>query len=614
MIFAEFQDVSFFNSWLSRMFAATWQGGLFLVVAFAICGYWKSLPAVTRCWIWRLAYAKFLLILLFGCLINIPVLPNRTAQSNKSASHAEPLNMTHAPAVVAMSTSPLGGNSASDIIADRNGESTASSEKTVSAKNIEQKSLSWLPWLFGAWLAICLSNLVFVFVQYFRATKFAREGLPVGHGGFLHEYQKLCYRLRIRNKPPVRISRRVGSPMLVGAIRPVILLPESVIRSCDNDELKLILAHELAHAKRRDLLWNWLPTIVKSIFFFHPLVWLAQSRFGLDQEIACDYLALTSSQGRNSTYGNTLIKLASNHSNDRIPRLAAIGVASSFKTLRKRITEMGEYSKQQSQGIKWLSVALLIGGLIAAAPIDLVAQKETTKQEKNKTKVKKKAKDTGLDTLPEETRNETKIKKTEKLLKKDPKSPLTKSDSKKKVSNLSVSVSEDGVTRSLRVKSRTNGTVEIAFTKEEDGDKKIQKYVLGDFEKLAEKNKEAYDFYKEHVGDAKVKNKASSSSDLLGQLGKKGFQGLPKKGQFNSDQSGNSSSQSSSSSAWESSATISRNGVTKTTRDSGVTGTGAVGGGNPQMVIDQINKMIDKTDDPKMKDQLRKMIQMIKNR
>jgi beta-lactamase regulating signal transducer with metallopeptidase domain len=66
-----------------------------------------------------------------------------------------------------------------------------------------------------------------------------------------------------------------GSPWLEGIHAPAIIFPRSLLAACSRRELRLMLAHELAHLKRRDLQWGWLATAAHALFFFHPLVWIA---------------------------------------------------------------------------------------------------------------------------------------------------------------------------------------------------------------------------------------------------------------------------------------------------------------------------------------------------
>lgn len=605
ILFSGLLNGPFVEGWLTRMLTASWQGGLFLMLAFLICGCWKSLPAATRCWVWRLAYAKFVLVLFFGCFVNIPLIPVNVANNeNISADNFERIAPERSQAT--SPSIPMIGkadaiNTSSETATDPS--YPAQSPASVSAE--DSVSSKWvLALLFIVWLTVCVVSSILVLVQYFKTTCLAREGATIKHAGFLRQYQQLCHRLKLRRPPRVLMSQFSGSPMLVGSFNPVIVLPEKVVRSCDVEELKMILAHELAHAKRLDLLWNWLPTIVRSCFFFHPLVWLAQSRFSLDQEVACDYLALTTTNGRNSTYGNTLIKLASRSSSQQIPRLAAIGVASSFKTLRKRITEMSSFSKQKSRGVKMLSTCVLIAGVLAAAPIDLVAQKRViVKQEKSSKASESKS---------QESSKKLSAPKPGESKKNEPATKDAKPRKKQKPKNLSVSVSEGETTKSLEVKSRTNGMVDVVFTKLVKGNKNVKKYVLRDFEKLAQMNKEAYEFYKEHVESEQGENQSDAEAKIM-QLGNN-------KGQPKMKQPSNTLTQNSSGSSFESSTMTNINGVVKKTRNSGGTGGGADGfaggaaGASRALMMKQINELIDKTDDPNAKDALRRMIETINKR
>ena len=99
-------------------------------------------------------------------------------------------------------------------------------------------------------------------------------------------------RLGVRRLPQLRISSCVESPLLVGLWRPAIILPERVEEKFDEAELRLMIAHELAHLKRHDLAWNWLPTVAAWIFFYHPLVWLMIRRWSEAQEAACDEMLI----------------------------------------------------------------------------------------------------------------------------------------------------------------------------------------------------------------------------------------------------------------------------------------------------------------------------------
>ncbi|QEH37771.1 Regulatory protein BlaR1 [Aquisphaera giovannonii] len=119
-----------------------------------------------------------------------------------------------------------------------------------------------------------------------------RRGVrPVGEG-WERTLAKLRDRLGLRR--PVRLleSARVQVPMVVGWIRPVVLLPASALSGLPPDQLALILGHELAHIRRHDYLVNLAQSVIETLFFFHPAAWWLSSRIRAERENCCDDLAV----------------------------------------------------------------------------------------------------------------------------------------------------------------------------------------------------------------------------------------------------------------------------------------------------------------------------------
>ena len=80
--------------------------------------------------------------------------------------------------------------------------------------------------------------------------------------------------------------------MLLGILRPAIVIPAVTLNRLDPSERMMVFGHELAHVRRGDLFWNLLAALVRALFFFHPLVWFTERRLQLAQEIAADELAI----------------------------------------------------------------------------------------------------------------------------------------------------------------------------------------------------------------------------------------------------------------------------------------------------------------------------------
>jgi bla regulator protein blaR1 len=90
--------------------------------------------------------------------------------------------------------------------------------------------------------------------------------------------------------PSIRVlqSAIAQVPLVLGTLKPVIILPSSVLLQMSPTQLEMILMHELVHVRRCDYLVNWLQIVAESVFFFHPaLIWLGREIRRLREEI-CD--------------------------------------------------------------------------------------------------------------------------------------------------------------------------------------------------------------------------------------------------------------------------------------------------------------------------------------
>jgi TonB family protein len=88
---------------------------------------------------------------------------------------------------------------------------------------------------------------------------------------------KLMARLGVEQAVRVLESGRVRVPTVVGWLKPVILLPAAVIARMPEDQLEMVIAHELGHIRRYDYLFNLFQVIIETLFFYHPAIrWLSR--------------------------------------------------------------------------------------------------------------------------------------------------------------------------------------------------------------------------------------------------------------------------------------------------------------------------------------------------
>jgi hypothetical protein len=169
---------------------------------------------------------------------------------------------------------------------------------------------------------------------------------------------------------------------LAGIWRPTIVLPADAEAKFSVAELRGLLAHELAHQKRRDLVWNLLPMLVHCCFYFHPLAWLMGRGWGLAQESACDELVLQTRRASSADYARLLVKCACEHRDLPRASLAAAGVLGNYRNLERRIMAMARIQLHSTLHLCVAAALIVLIAILATVPWRLVAQEQagSTKQ------------------------------------------------------------------------------------------------------------------------------------------------------------------------------------------------------------------------------------------
>jgi beta-lactamase regulating signal transducer with metallopeptidase domain len=147
----------------------------------------------------------------------------------------------------------------------------------------------FLPWfLLGVWF---VGSVV---VGFYWVVSSRRLGALVGDANPLREGRELDALRRMQQRQgwrrPVRLASSISSiePGVRGLVRAVLLLPAGIGDRLNDAQLEAIIAHELAHARRRDNLTAAIHRIVETILWFHPLVWWIGSRLVDERERSCD--------------------------------------------------------------------------------------------------------------------------------------------------------------------------------------------------------------------------------------------------------------------------------------------------------------------------------------
>lgn len=106
----------------------------------------------------------------------------------------------------------------------------------------------------------------------------------------------------------LRAQSEDASPAVVGVFNPSVVLPNNFSARFNRLERKLILAHERSHIVSGDVPVNALAILIKSLFWFNPLAYMAHDFFRVDQELACDARVMRKHGQHRRTYAETLLK------------------------------------------------------------------------------------------------------------------------------------------------------------------------------------------------------------------------------------------------------------------------------------------------------------------
>lgn len=144
-----------------------------------------------------------------------------------------------------------------------------------------------LPWLVGLWSLGVALLLVRLFGGLLLLDRLTHHTRPAGEDWQLR-LVVLARRLDVRRAIALRECTSTHSPAVIGWLRPVILLPVSVLAGLTPDQVEAILAHELAHIRRHDYIVNLLQSVAETLLFYHPAVWLVSRQIRIEREHCCD--------------------------------------------------------------------------------------------------------------------------------------------------------------------------------------------------------------------------------------------------------------------------------------------------------------------------------------
>ena len=161
------------------------------------------------------------------------------------------------------------------------------------------------------------------------------------------------------------VSGSVAAPVLLGWLRPRLLLSRGLAASLSREQLRGVLFHELAHFRAWDVPATWLFTLVCATHWFNPAAHLALRAWTVFREEAADEAAIVwLGQPSGVAYGETLLPLRRTTPGPPAP-FAALAIVESVSQLRKRITMIKHYEHKAPR-------YLLTGAIFATVALGFI--------------------------------------------------------------------------------------------------------------------------------------------------------------------------------------------------------------------------------------------------
>jgi len=283
------------------------------IVAAAVCRLGRPRPAFCHA-LWLLVVVK----LLMPPVVAWPWQPDATfgAQLVERLAADKPLAPTAPPAGETVpAANPAIKPEAGGRVAGRTDKQVSQAASVAAPAAIQRRRPVWpllaqiglTVWAAGALFAVALHlRRILKFRRAFLASEPAPEWLKEKVGGLARVYGV--------HPPEVRVAHGAWSPMLYGVRRPILLAPRGALDEVEPERWETVVAHELAHLRRRDHLVAWVVLAASCVWWWNPVLWWARSQIGRYAEMACDAWVLWALPDRGREYADTLIQFVQRHS------------------------------------------------------------------------------------------------------------------------------------------------------------------------------------------------------------------------------------------------------------------------------------------------------------
>lgn len=416
--------------WLAVLFDASVKSIVVFALAAVLSLALKRGSAAFRHLMWSLVVVGCLCLPVISVTLPSWWLPvaSRTIPLSEAAPGFEGnLNVPQSPSAGDRGETPRQGGPQVDSIHETAGLSDMVQEESIISTS--QAPGWWTPstlwtcigivWSIGALVA-----LLPLLAGFFGIWRIARKSRRITDGSLAALLDELLRRLRIKRRVSL-LRSEVEMPLTWGIIRPQVLIPADA-ENWSTDQQRSVLLHELAHIQRWDWLTQTVAQISCAIYWFNPLVWVADRRMRLERERACDDHVLTNGCWA-TDYASHLLEIARVSRPSIFAERAAVAMAQpSWIENRLRVILATDRNRRRLKkgavSVSVLSFACLVLAIGVMRPTEAVEREELLQQIRKAVLLKsdpteKPPTDTGVESIENQPTNRIKygLELTEKF-------------------------------------------------------------------------------------------------------------------------------------------------------------------------------------------------------
>ncbi|MDE3142707.1 MAG: M56 family metallopeptidase [Bacteroidota bacterium] len=231
--------------------------------------------------------------------------------------------------------------------------------------NVLIKAEQLLPFLSFAYLLLLGVLLIRWTNQYYRTQFIRSKGLQEIDEQWKQFVERIAEQLHIYNKIEIYVSELINSPLTIGFVKPIILVPLASINHLTVPQLEAVLLHEMAHIKRYDYLLNIIISVVETTLFFNPFTQLISKHIKRERENSCDDWVLQF-QYNPAMYAEALLQIAY-LSNNQTSTTLSMNAAKQNGDLSSRVKRIIGINDNGFKYRYQLLSLLLITGILSSA-------------------------------------------------------------------------------------------------------------------------------------------------------------------------------------------------------------------------------------------------------